>query len=166
MPVGMTADAGAIGAWLNAWAGAWLSACVTSPFVTRPSRPDPTTDWALNPFSANNLAAAGIAMSPCLPPVGAETGAEVGAAGATVAETAVVEAVAVASVSMRAINSPATTVPPSPLSSSTRTPAAGAGNSRTTLSVSMSIRFSSRETASPTFLCQFSKVASATDSDN
>jgi hypothetical protein len=32
--------------------------------------------------------------------------------------------------------------------------ASGAGSSRTTLSVSMSIRFSSRETASPAFLCQ------------
>ena len=48
----------------------------------------------------------------------------------------------------------------------TSTPSAGAGSSSTTLSVSMSIRFSSRETRSPSFLCQSSSVASATDSDN
>ena len=48
----------------------------------------------------------------------------------------------------------------------TRTPSVGDGSSRTTLSVSMSIRFSSRETRSPSFLCQSRSVASATDSDN
>src|SRR5262249_61364837 len=36
----------------------------------------------------------------------------------------------------------------------------------TTLSVSMSIRFSSRLTASPSFLCQASSVASETDSES
>src|SRR5690606_19884447 len=45
-------------------------------------------------------------------------------------------------------------------------PATGAGNSSTTLSVSMSMRFSSRATASPAFLCHCSRVASATDSDS
>jgi hypothetical protein len=55
---------------------------------------------------------------------------------------------------------------PSALISCTITPALGAGSSRTTLSVSMSIMFSSRETASPTFLCHDSRVASATDSDS
>jgi hypothetical protein len=48
----------------------------------------------------------------------------------------------------------------------TSTPSAGDGSSSTTLSVSMSIRFSSRETFSPSFLCQSRSVASATDSDN
>ena len=38
--------------------------------------------------------------------------------------------------------------------------------SSTTLSVSMSIRFSSRLTASPSFLCQVTSVASETDSDS
>src|SRR6266851_4234061 len=42
--------------------------------------------------------------------------------------------------------------------------AAGAGNSSTTLSVSTSIRFSSRLTASPAFLCQLTSVASTIDS--
>src|SRR5262249_24606761 len=40
----------------------------------------------------------------------------------------------------------------------------GAGSSSTTLSVSTSIRFSSRLTASPCFLCQLTSVASVTDS--
>ena len=48
----------------------------------------------------------------------------------------------------------------------TSTPSAGAGSSSTTLSVSMSIRFSSRLTVSPSFLCQASSVASATDSES
>src|SRR5690606_27943016 len=46
------------------------------------------------------------------------------------------------------------------------TPATGAGTSSTTLSVSRSARFSSRATASPGSLCQFTSVASATDSGN
>ena len=44
------------------------------------------------------------------------------------------------------------------------TPSTGDGTSRTTLSVSRSSRFSSRLTASPTFLCQVAMVPSATDS--
>src|SRR5579862_3015103 len=70
------------------------------------------------------------------------------------------------SVSMVAITSPATTVLLSPFLTLTSTPSAGAGNSSTTLSVSMSIRFSSRFTASPCFLCQASSVASETDSES
>jgi hypothetical protein len=42
----------------------------------------------------------------------------------------------------------------------------GAGSSSTTLSVSMSIRFWSRATASPSLTCQADSVASATDSDS
>src|SRR5215470_3059805 len=67
---------------------------------------------------------------------------------------------------MVAITSPAFTVPPSPFTIFDSTPSAGAGSSSTTLSVSMSIRFSSRLTASPSFLRQASRVASATDSDS
>ena len=48
----------------------------------------------------------------------------------------------------------------------TITPSAGDGSSSTTLSVSISIRFSSRETFSPSFLCQSSSVASETDSES
>src|SRR5579862_4277472 len=46
------------------------------------------------------------------------------------------------------------------------TPSAGAGTSRTTLSVSRSARFSSRLNASPGCLCQATRVASAMDSGN
>jgi hypothetical protein len=119
-------------------------------------------------LSARILAAAGMATSPLAP---------VEADGACDAGTVPVRCrpgrgdpiglvCADASVSMMAMTSPATTVAPSFLMSCTITPAFGAGSSRTTLSVSMSIRFSSRETGSPTFLCHDSRVASATDSDN
>jgi len=75
-------------------------------------------------------------------------------------------ALALASVSMVAMISCATTVDPSALVIFTMTPSAGAGNSSTTLSVSTSTRFSSRLTASPSFLCHDSRVASDTDSDS
>ena len=94
------------------------------------------------------------------------TAAGFGAGAAAFAGAAAGAATAFPSVSIVAITSPAFTVPPSPLTIFASTPSAGAGSSSTTLSVSMSIRFSSRFTASPTFLCQASRVASATDSDS
>ena len=66
--------------------------------------------------------------------------------------------------SMTASSSPLVTLAPASRSSDLTTPAAGAGTSSTTLSVSRSARFSSRATASPAFLCQVTSVASATDS--
>src|SRR6202040_2522221 len=66
-----------------------------------------------------------------------------------------------ASLSMTAITSCPATVAPSPFRTSTSTPATGAGNSSTTLSVSTSTRFSSRSTGWPAFLCQLTSVASA-----
>ena len=123
----------------------------------------PLTLAALTPCSAIIFAAEGIAID--VPAGGgALAGAGVGAAACGLIAGPL--APAVAAVSMRAMTSPDTTVPPSPLRISTSTPSAAAGNSSTTLSVSTSIRFSSRVTASPTFLCHDSKVASATDSDN
>jgi hypothetical protein len=99
----------------------------------------------------------------------AAAGAAAGAAGASVCTGALDTSIGLTlvepSVSMMAITSPAMTVLPSALMICVITPAAGAGSSSTTLSVSMSIRFSSRETGSPTFLCHASRVASATDSD-
>ncbi len=71
-----------------------------------------------------------------------------------------------ASVSICAMTSLLATVLPSPLTIFTSTPDSGAGVSSTTLSVSMSTRFSSRLTYSPAFLCQVSSVASATDSES
>src|SRR5438067_2014603 len=146
------------------------TAASASPLVTRPSRPVPVAFAAVMLLSARILAADGMAMSdlaPAAAAAGAAAGA--GAAGAAAAGAVLtwpVLAPAEASVSMIAMVSPATTVLPSFLMIWTITPADGAGSSRTTLSVSMSIMFSSRATASPTFLCQDSRVASATDSDS
>jgi hypothetical protein len=97
---------------------------------------------------------------------GAAATAAAGLAAATGAAVAVVAAAAVAfaSVSITAITSRLCTVAPLGATISTSTPAAGAGSSSTTLSVSTSIRFSSRPTASPGCLCQLTSVASATDS--
>ena len=75
-------------------------------------------------------------------------------------------AAAVAAVSIRAMTWSLTTVPPSATVCSASTPAAGAGTSSTTLSVSTSIRISSIATASPGFFFHCSRVASATDSDS
>ena len=140
-------------------------AASASALVTRPPRPLPATSAAATPFSSSILRAAGMAT----PAAGFAAGATSGLAAAAAfgfSAGAVAATVATASVSMRAITSPATTVSPFLLTNSTSTPDAGAGNSRTTLSVSMSIRFSSRETAAPTSLCQETSVASATDSDS
>ena len=143
------------------------SAPITSPLVTRPSLPVPLTWLADMAFSASILAAAGIATSPLVAAgaVGVPAPA-VGAFGVATLEIGIGLTIAEASVSMMAITSPATTVVPSPLMIWMITPAAGAGSSSTTLSVSMSIMFSSRATGSPTFLCHESMVASATDSDS
>ncbi len=89
-----------------------------------------------------------------------------GFAAAAGTAAAAIDEDALASVSIFAITSPATTVPFSPFRMLTSTPSAGLGSSSTTLSVSMSIRFSSRFTASPCFLCQASSVASETDSES
>ncbi|ALB13317.1 hypothetical protein ACT79_22060 [Burkholderia pseudomallei] len=67
---------------------------------------------------------------------------------------------------MVAITWSATTVSPSFCSTCASTPAAGAGTSRTTLSVSSSIRISSCATASPGFFFHCSMVASETDSES
>src|SRR6266581_4127843 len=136
-----------------------LVAPSTSPFVTRPPRPLPAIEPVSMPFSSESFRAEGMAGA------ADATGAGFAAGAAGFTGTAA-EAAAFPSVSIVAMTSPALTVPPSPLMILASTPSAGAGSSRTTLSVSMSIRFSSRLTASPTFLCHASKVASATDSES
>ena len=75
-------------------------------------------------------------------------------------------AVAFASVSITAMTSPLVTLSPSFLTIFANTPSTGAGSSSTTLSVSTSMRFSSRFTASPGFLRHATSVASDTDSDS
>jgi hypothetical protein len=110
------------------------------------------------PFSAMILRAAGMAVG------AAVAGAAAGAVAALVVAGAA--ALALASVSIWAMTSPEATDSPFCLTILTITPASGAGSSSTTLSVSMSIRFWSRATASPSLTCQADSVASATDSDS
>src|SRR6266436_693404 len=144
---------------------AGCSADNTSPLVMRPSRPVPTTCEAARPASASRLAAAGIgaaafAAAACAKaPAAKAPGAAASAAGLPAA--ALAEAG-----SIIAITSPATTVLPSGLTICASVPAAGAGTSRTTLSVSTSINTSSSSTRSPAFFFHCSSVASETDSDS
>ena len=154
-PVGMDA----------AWTAArGAGAASTSPLVTRPSLPVPTTEPAAMPLSAISLAAAGMATPAMEPALATGTGAlEAAAAGAAAAGAA---AVPTPAESMRAISCSATTVPPSATSISVSMPADGAGTSSTTLSVSISIRISSAATMSPAFFFHCSMVASATDSES
>ena len=147
------------------------TAASTSPLVTRPSLPDPATEPAANWLSAISLAAAGIATPAMEEDAGAEA-AEL-AAGAAATGTAEADgagdaapAATLPSVSMRAISCSAMTVPPSVTKISDTTPADGAGTSNTTLSVSISIRIWSDDTASPTLTFHCNMVASDTDSDS
>src|SRR6266436_6908194 len=161
---GRAAAAGTGGAATWAAGGA-CSADNTSPLVMRPSRPVPTTCEAARPASASRLAAAGIgaaafAAAACAKaPAAKAPGAAASAAGLPAA--ALAEAG-----SIIAITSPATTVLPSGLTICASVPAAGAGTSRTTLSVSTSINTSSSSTRSPAFFFHCSSVASETDSDS
>jgi hypothetical protein len=168
MTLGAGTNAGAalvVGAAIGIEGAFGAGACVASAsdLVTRPPRPVPATSAAATPFSSRILRAAGSATPEAAADV--DTAAASGFPAATLTAGAAM-APACAAVSMRAITSPATTVSPSPLTISTNTPLSGAGSSRTTLSVSMSIRFSSRATASPAFLCHETSVASATDSES
>jgi hypothetical protein len=142
----------------------------TSPLVTRPSRPVPGTEPAGRLLSAISLAAAGIATPDLEPPAGAEavaTALAVAWAGlAAAGAPAAGAAEALPSLSIFAITCSAITVPPSATTISDSTPALGAGTSSTTLSVSISIRISSRATDSPAFFFHCNRVASATDSDS
>ncbi len=142
----------------------------------RPPRPVPATSAAPRFCSAIILRAAGstapgaavdFAAADAFPGAGAGFAVEVAAGaavGAGVAPATPAWAVACAPVSSTAMTSCAVTVEPSPRRISVSTPESGAGNSSTTLSVSMSTRFSSRLTASPAFLCQLTSVASVIDS--
>src|SRR6185436_4919024 len=159
---GRKAAAGAVGAAGAFAAGAPWIASSTSPLVTRPPRPLPLKPAGSILLSAAIRCAAGMiaGAAPRLAGAGADVAAGAGAAAGAAA-------VAVfASVSMVAIISLPTTVPPSPFMILTSTPESGAGVSRTTLSVSMSTRFSSRLTKSPTLRCHDTSVASATDSES
>src|SRR6185312_3564109 len=150
-------------AWAPAFAGVTPN---TSALVTRPSRPEPCTAEVSMPFSAAILAAEGEAAGAAgaLPAAAGASGWAPTFVGATAACAGA--AVAFPSVSITAITSPLVTESPSFLMIFASTPSEGAGSSRTTLSVSTSIRFSSRATASPAFLRQATRVASEIDSES
>src|SRR5258708_1359372 len=137
---------------------------VTSSLVTRPPRPLPLICEGSRLLSAAIFFADGMTAGDSVLVAAASAVLVLGGLAAATAEAA--PAGAFASVSMVAITSLLATVPPSPLMTLLNSPDAGAGSSSTTLSVSMSIRFSSRLTNSPCFLCHDSNVASATDSDS
>ena len=124
----------------------------TSSLVTRPPLPVPLMLAASRPFSANKRRTDGLSASDSAPLSAAA--AATGAATATAPATNL------------AIACSAKTVAPSSKRISDRTPALGATTSSTTLSVSISTRFWSCSTASPTFTCHVAIVASATDSGN
>jgi len=157
----LTATGGTTGAAATAGLAAAGWAASASSLVIRPPRPVPATLSGATPFSSRILRAAGLATAAV-----AAAWAAGWAVGAGAAAAAGSPADGLASVSIWAITSPEVTGAPSPLRIFTSTPSAGAGVSSTTLSVSISTRFSSRRTNSPSFLCQATSEASATDSDS
>ncbi len=147
-----------------------------SPLVTRPPRPLPSTAAASMPCCSATRRPAGdrSALADAGLPADVLAAAAVGALDALAGALAGAAVVALAGCStagaatapssIRAITCWPVTVSPVWKRISLMMPATGAGTSRTTLSVSRSTRFSSRATASPTFLCQAAMVASETDS--
>ncbi|MNX82709.1 hypothetical protein D3C86_1144460 [compost metagenome] len=152
---------GAAGTTAALGASTWA---ITSPLVTRPSLPVPAIAWALTPVSATILRTAG--LSSVLTAGAAAAGAELAAGAAGASAAAGAPAAAFASVSMTASRSLVSTVSPSFLRIWVITPSCWAVTSSTTLSVSMPISMSPRETRSPTFLFQSSSVPSLIDSEN
>ncbi len=168
LPAGIWIGSGAgLAAWPPAGAGADVpaGAPITSALVTRPSRPLPCSDPVSTPFSAAIFLADGEAdwAPACAGVTAAALAATFAGTTASFSDDFVV---AVAVVSITASTSPLVTLSPSFLTIFTSTPSLGAGVSSTTLSVSMSTRFSSRLTASPGFLRHETSVASDTDSES
>src|ERR1700719_2742987 len=143
-----------------------------SPFVTRPSLPEPGTVAASMPLSAEILrtdgasgASAGAAFGAGAAAAGAGAAGGGAAAGAAAALAGAAAGLAPAPPSLICpSNAPTATVSPSLATMSPSTPAEGAGTSMVTLSVSSSTSGSSTATASPAFLNQRPMVASVTDS--
>ena len=127
----------------------------------RPSLPLPITMDASRSCSSSRRRTAGLSLYDVSSLSDAATDSGTAATSWTSARAAVTPASPSSSI---ASTSPLVTVVPSLIFISLRIPAAGAGTSSTTLSVSRSTRFSSRATASPGFLCQPTSVASVTDS--
>ena len=147
-----------------------------SPLVTRPSLPVPGTaagSIPVSPAIRRTDGASGASAAAALDGGGAATGGAAGGAVAT-AGAALGEAAAFAASAggaaaplpgpMAPSNAPTATVSPFFAAISDNTPAAGAGTSIVTLSVSSSTSGSSTATASPGFLNHLPMVASVTDS--
>ena len=120
--------------------------------MIRPFLPVPLTLDASTPFSARRRRTDGLSAS------------LLSSLSSLSSEAAGADAPPAAPSTNLAITSSAVTVAPSSAMISAREPSAGATTSSTTLSVSMSTKFWSRDTASPTATCQVAIVASATDS--
>src|SRR5215212_5223250 len=144
-------------------------AAIMSPLVTRPSLPEPSTFAGSMPVSAAILRTDGASGASaaailgggaeagfgCALDAGAGLGADFAAAGF---------AAAPAPSRTSPSSAPTATVSPSFAAMSPSVPAAGAGTSIVTLSVSSSTSGSSTATGSPGFLNHFPIVASVTDS--
>ncbi len=139
-----------------------------SPLVTRPPGPVPGTDSAAIPDSAprrRTEGASGIAAAAALGTWGAGVGTAFGGDVAFSGSAALPAAArAPAPWSICPSSAPMATVSPSLATISDKTPAAGAGTSIVTFSVSSSTSGSSAATTSPGCLNHFPIVASVTDS--
>jgi hypothetical protein len=131
-------------------------AATASSLVTRPPRPDRRRRRRRCPSRRGSCARPG--WRPPTAASGRRSGGGA-AAGSGRSGRRLRHRAALASVSIRAISSPETTVSPPCLMIFDQHAVGRRRGSSTTLSVSMSIRFSSRETASPSFLCQVTSVA-------
>src|ERR1700686_2136823 len=141
-----------------------------SPFVTRPSLPEPGTVAASMPLSAEILRTDGASGAPAggaLAAGGGAGGAGGGGGGGGGAPAGAAAGLAAAPAAPSLIcpsSAPTATVSPSLAAISPSVPADGAGTSMVTLSVSSSTKGSSTATASPAFLNQRPMGASVTDS--
>src|SRR5947209_7113154 len=135
--------------------------------VTRPSLPEPSSLVGSMPVSAAILRTEGASGAPAAVAFGGGTGAGLGlasAAGTGAGFVAAGLAGAPAPSLISPSSAPTATVSPSLAEISPSVPAAGAGTSIVTLSVSSSTSGSSTATGSPGFLNHLPMVASVTDS--
>src|SRR4051812_585076 len=160
---GARATAAAVWATGVGAAAARSIAAIMSPLVTRPSLPEPSTFAGSTPLSADIFRTEGASG---MSPDGAGAGAGLDGSGAFAAGAAAagLAAGAPAPSLIWPSSAPTATVSPSLAATSDNTPAAGAGTSIVTLSVSSSTNGSSTATASPGFLNHLPMVASVTDS--
>src|SRR4051812_5099802 len=136
-----------------------------SPLVTRPSLPEPSTLAGSMPVSAAILRTEGASGASAGATLGGADGAAVDLTSGFASDVAFAAADfagAPAPSLMLPSNAPTATVSPSLAATSPSVPAAGAGTSIVTLSVSSSTSGSSTATGSPGFLNHLPMVASVT----